>query len=223
MCRPASRVRRAGDANAIGIRRREAGVPDLRATCMAIGIMMVIEKFIKEENPTLIQVEIRDLKEILDDVVAEDEVEYKLSEKSGHHTIEITRFFSDRIHQKVGEFNSKKKVNTSVGEQVKPQGKAKKEEENLFSQDVEEPVPKSGKISISKHGLELIEMISVDCTNADGAWKSDREIKIDKFGKVILNGEKLDHYWDGKIESAKKPIRLKVRNIAGDETEVVLG
>ena len=28
------------DANAIGIRRREAGVPDLRATCMAIGIMM---------------------------------------------------------------------------------------------------------------------------------------------------------------------------------------
>jgi adenine-specific DNA-methyltransferase len=46
-----------------------------------------ILKFIKEENPTLIQLEIRDLKEILDDVVAEDEVEYTLSEKSGesHH------------------------------------------------------------------------------------------------------------------------------------------
>ncbi|MCC5815803.1 MAG: site-specific DNA-methyltransferase [Leptospira sp.] len=182
-----------------------------------------ILKFIKDENPTLIQVEIRDLKEILDDVVAEDEIEYKLSEKSGHHTVEFTRFFSDRIHQKIGKFNSKKKVNTAVGEQVKPQGKVKKEEENLFAQDVEAPLPKSGKISISKHGLELIEMVSVDCTNAEGAWKSDREIKIDKFGKVILNGEKLDHYWDGKIESAKKPIRLKVRNIAGDETVVVLG
>jgi adenine-specific DNA-methyltransferase len=140
-----------------------------------------------------------------------------------NHTIEIIRFFSDRIHQKIGEFNSKKKVNKAVGEQVKPQGKSKKEEENLFAQDMEEPLPKSGKISVSKYGLELIEMISVDCSNAEGAWKSDREIKIDKFGKVILNGEKMDFYWDGKIESAKKPLRLKVRNIAGDETVVVLG
>lgn len=182
-----------------------------------------ILKFIKDENPTLIQVEIRDLKEILDDVVAEDEVEYKLSESSGHHTIELTRFFSDRIHQKIGEFNSKKKVSTAVSEQVKPHGKVKKEEENLFAQELEEPLPKSGKLTVSKHGLELIEMVSLDCTSAEGAWKSDREIKIDKFGKVILNGEKLDHYWDGKIESAKKPLRLKVRNIAGDETVVVLG
>lgn len=73
------------------------------------------------------------------------------------------------------------------------------------------------KVEISDEGLELIEFISVDCTNADGVWVSDYEIKIDKNGYMIVNGEQTKRFWDGTITVSKKPLRIKVRNIAGDE------
>ena len=73
-------------------------------------------------------------------------------------------------------------------------------------------------IIISDDGLELIEFISVDCTSADGEWHSDSEIKIDKLGYVIRNGAKTKDFWDCRIISDKKPLRLKIRNICGDET-----
>ena len=73
-------------------------------------------------------------------------------------------------------------------------------------------------IEISEDGLELIEFLSLDCTAADGAWHSDSEIKIDKNGFIIRNGEKNKEFWDGTIRSEKKPLRLKIRNICGDET-----
>lgn len=57
-----------------------------------------------------------------------------------------------------------------------------------------------------------------DCTAADGVWHSDSEIKIDKNGFVIRNGEKTKKFWSGTIRSEKKPLRLKIRNICGDET-----
>jgi len=44
------------------------------------------------------------------------------------------------------------------------------------------------------------------------------EIKIDKLGHVIRNGSKTKEFWDGKIISDKKPLRIKVRKISGDET-----
>ncbi len=74
------------------------------------------------------------------------------------------------------------------------------------------------KIEISEKGLELIEYVSINCTNAKGTWKSDQEIKIDKKGYVIENGEKTKRFWDGKVFVDKKPLRIKVRSIAGDET-----
>ena len=61
-------------------------------------------------------------------------------------------------------------------------------------------------------------MISLDCTNSEGVWKSDYEIKIDKLGYVIKNGKKTKEFWDGKMSFEKKPLRMKIRNIAGDET-----
>jgi adenine-specific DNA-methyltransferase len=73
-------------------------------------------------------------------------------------------------------------------------------------------------ILISETGLELIEYISLDCTNQDGVWHSDSEIKIDKLGYVIVNGTKTKDFWDGTIKCEKKPLRLKIRNICGDET-----
>ena len=40
--------------------------------------------------------------------------------------------------------------------------------------------------------------------------------------KVILNGKKTQDLWDATIKSEKKPLRLKVRSICGDETVFVL-
>ena len=77
------------------------------------------------------------------------------------------------------------------------------------------------QIEISDAGLELIEFISVDCSNADGIWMSDHEIKIDKNGYMIVNGEKTKKFWDGTIIVSKEPLRIKVRNIAKDEVVVV--
>ena len=53
---------------------------------------------------------------------------------------------------------------------------------------------------------------------ASGEWHSDSEIKIDKLGYVIRNGVKTKDFWDGAITSEQKPLRLKIRNICGDET-----
>ena len=78
------------------------------------------------------------------------------------------------------------------------------------------------RIDISDEGLELIEMVALDCENDSGAWHSSTEIKIDKLGFVIKDGVKMKTFWDGKIYADKQPKRLKVRNISGDETIVTL-
>ena len=75
-------------------------------------------------------------------------------------------------------------------------------------------------ITISDEGLETIEWISLDCENAEKnlPWHSDVEIKRDHLGRVCLNGKKTDEFWDGSIRCDKKPLRMKIRNICGDET-----
>lgn len=162
-----------------------------------------IYKFINEDKSVPKDfVELRDLKVVLDDVVAEDYAEYKVErateelcgqkiEKEGFD-IEITKFVSDRVLQKIYDFNAKN------------MGADKKKKFN--------------PISISKEGLETIEYLSVDCTATEGEWHSDSEVKIDKLGYVILNGQKTKKFWDAKIYAPKQPLRLKIRNICGDET-----
>lgn len=162
-----------------------------------------IYKFINEDKSVPKDfVELRDLKVVLDDVVAEDYAEYKVErateelcgqkiEKEGFD-IEITKFISDRVMQKIYDFNAKN------------MGADKKKKFN--------------PITISEEGLETIEYLSVDCTSAEGEWHSDSEIKIDKLGYVILNGQKTKNFWNAKIYAPKQPLRLKVRNICGDET-----
>jgi len=153
-----------------------------------------IEKFIRDNNITEIKVELKDLKNLLNEVVLEDIIEFDLSEKDGIFEIEITKFISDRLMQKISEFNEKGQLQSIT------KGK------------------KFAPIEISEEGLELIEMISLDCTNKEGIWKSDNEIKINKLGFIRINGKKTKFFWDGKIQSEKKPLRIKVRNISGDES-----
>lgn len=156
-----------------------------------------IQKFIKEDDSTTVEIELRDLKSILDDVVIGDYAEFHTEENKkdllgGYNTI-IDKFASDRVMQKIDEFNHKAFLNSSEKKPYKP-------------------------IEISNEALELIEFISLDCTSKDGEWHSDSEIKIDKNGFVIKDGNKTKDFWDGTVYSAEKPLRIKIRNICGDET-----
>lgn len=150
-----------------------------------------IEKFIREDDSTLVQIELRDLKEILDDVVVDDYAEFTCVPQDGAFVLTMQKFVSDRLAQKIDAFNQKAQAN------------AKKAYHPIV---------------ISDNGLELIEWLSVDCTSEDGEWHSDNEIKIDKNGYISVNGTKTKDFWDAAIRSEKMPLRLKIRNICGDET-----
>ncbi len=153
-----------------------------------------LEKFITDNNATAIEVELKDLKNLLHDVVIEDVIEFKTTKTKDGYETDINTFISDRLIQKIGEFNQKRHLQSIA------KGK-------IFN-----------PINISEEGLELIELIALDCENTQGQWHSSIEIKIDKLGYVTSNGIKSKHYWNGKITSDKKPLRIKVRNISGDET-----
>ncbi len=155
-----------------------------------------IMQFIKDDKSTLVEIELRDLKQILDDVVIGDYAEFHVEENTedllGGYNVVIDKFLSDRVLSKIREYNEKAFINSGK-KAYKP-------------------------IEISDDGLELIEYLSVDCSSNDGEWKSDSEIKIDKNGFVIINGNKTKEFWNGKIHCTQKPLRLKIRNICGDET-----
>lgn len=168
-----------------------------------------IERFIKEQGNPLVMIELRDLKLVLDNVDVEDSAEWEVSEESdglfNGWKVEIKQFQSDRVRQKIDEINQKNQLQVL---QQKAKGK-----EKTFT-----------PILISDEGLETIEWISLDCTTVekDAPWHSDSEIKIDKVGYVIKNGTKTTEYWDACIRCDRKPLRMKIRNICGDETVFVI-
>lgn len=153
-----------------------------------------LDKFITDNNATAIEVELKDLKNLLHDVVIEDVIEFKTTATKDGYETDINTFISDRLIQKISEFNQKGHLQSIA------KGK-------MFN-----------AINISEEGLELIELIALDCENKEGQWHSSTEIKIDKLGYVTSNGIKSKHCWNGKITSDKQPLRIKVRNISGDET-----
>lgn len=172
--------------------------------------MEALRQFIHDENTqTDIEIELRDLKQVLDDVVTEDEATWTLSQVQAElfakWQLKMLTFHSDYVMKKVLEFNLK-------GEQQHNKKKAVGKKSSFK------------RIEISDEGLECIEWLSVDCTNAqkDAPWHSDAEVKIEKTGTVTLNGTKTRQPWDCTITSDAKPLRLKVRNICGDETIYIL-
>ncbi len=179
-------------------------IPDLTADIKKVIVYYIditdeeeIMQFIKEDDSTTIEIELRDLKTILDDVIIGDYAEFRAEETKedllGGYAIIIDKFVSDRVLSKITEFNQKSTLNSTTKKPFNP-------------------------ITISEEGLELIEFLSVDCTSLEGEWHSDSELKIDKNGYVIANGNKTKDFWDGRIRCDKKPLRLKIRNICGDET-----
>lgn len=179
-------------------------IPDLDSNIKKVIVYYIditdeaeIQKFIKDDDSTNIEIELRDLKAVLDDVIIGDYAEFHTEathdDLFGGYAVTIDKFISDRVLSKIAEFNEKALLNSSAKKPYKP-------------------------IEISEDGLELIEFLSVDCTAAEGEWHSDSEIKIDKNGFVVVNGNKTKDFWDGKIRCEQKPLRLKIRNICGDET-----
>lgn len=160
-----------------------------------------INKFIRENKPNpLIEVELCDLKSILDEVVLEDEMTWHVKE-DGSTLLSTSRlvvdsFYSDRVARKIEEYNAK-----SMQQSLKS-GK--------------QPTP----LTLSEDGLEQIEYLSLDCTSSEGVWHSDTELFIDRKGFVTLDGVDTKEFWDGTIAFplGKQPLRIKVRNICGDET-----
>ena len=186
---------------------REA-LPDLPADTQRVIVYYIditdrdeIEQFIKEQNnQTTIEIELRDLKQVLDEVVVEDEAEWELTETQDSlfkgWKVELNSFHSDCVLRKIEE------VNLKGQQQSIAKGKA------------------FNPIEISDEGLETIEWLSLDCSTADkqAPWHSDAELKIDRLGYVILNGKKTQEFWDATIKCDQKPLRMKIRNICGDET-----
>ena len=156
-----------------------------------------IRSFIDADDSTTVEIELRDLKSVLSDVVVEDYVDYTVKECTedlfGGYITVINSFASDRVMSKITDFNQKAFASATGTKKYKP-------------------------IVVSEDELELIEFISVDTTSSDGEWHSNSEIKIDRNGFVILNGNKTKDFWDGTIRSSAKPLRIKIRNICGDET-----
>lgn len=177
-------------------------IPDLDANIKKVIVYYIditsedeIRKFISQDDSTTVEIELRDLKTVLDDVVIGDHAEFHCEQTSEGffegYTVTIDRFLSDRVLGKIMEYNNKARLNAKKA--FKP-------------------------IEISEEGLELIEFLSLDCTSTEGEWHSDSEIKIDKLGYVTQNGQKTKQFWDGTIQSENPPKRLKIRNICGDET-----
>lgn len=177
-------------------------IPELETTVKKVVLYYIdissqaeIQKFITEDDSTSVEIELRDLKTVLDDVVIGDHAEFHTEQTAegffDGYTVTIDRFVSDRVLGKIMDYNNKSRLNAKKA--FKP-------------------------IEISEEGLELIEFLSLDCTAAEGAWHSDSEIKIDKLGYVIRNGNKTKAFWDGCIRADQQPLRLKIRNICGDET-----
>ena len=179
-------------------------IPDLDAGIKKVIVYYIditseeeIRRFIDQDDSTTVEIELRDLKTVLDDVVIGDYAKFHTEERKddlfGGYAVVVDTFVSDRVLQKITEFNEKARMNATAKKPFKP-------------------------IEVSDDGLELIEYLSLDCSAAQGEWHSDSEIKIDKNGHVIRNGEKTKEFWDGTICGEKNPLRLKIRNICGDET-----
>ncbi len=160
----------------------EEGIKKVIIYYIDVEDMDAINDYIKHHNKTLIKIEFRDLKELLDNMVAQDTAVLKVSEvPDGLMTkwqVEVESFFSDRVERKIDEYNQKAICNASKNYEM---------------------------ITLSDNGLETIEWISLDTTTDDinAPWHAEAEIKIEKDNRITVNGNKTSDFWDGTISSEK--------------------
>lgn len=168
-----------------------------------------IKKFTALENYFPIEIEFQDLKPLLDNFIMADDARWTMAEVNegvfSVWQVTIESFHCDRVLKKIEEYN------------------LKTQEQMALATEDEKKKKTFTPMSISDEGLECIEWISLDCTSAEepDEWHSDVELKIEADSRVRYNnGEKSQNYWDGTIQTLdeRKPLRMKIRNICGDET-----
>jgi len=167
------------------------------------------ERIIRQCKNPLVKIELCDLKKLLSEYVAEDDADLSAPELievdllTKVWQVRVNSFHSERVNNKINEYNNKKQLQALKAKE--------KDKEVAFK-----------PILLSETELETIEWLSLDCTAADGEeWHSDAEVKIEKNCHVRRNGGKeTKEPWDGTIrtQDKRKPLRLKIRNICGDET-----
>lgn len=121
-----------------------------------------VNKQIKESGKTSIKVELLSLDDLLAEkknlLYTEDSADVKVSKEKGKTKVEIKKFFSSYLKDKVDEYNTKK---VKKGDLLEKAGH---------------------KIKISPEGLELIEAVQFDTTlKKDGIWVSNLDLE-DKAG-----------------------------------------
>ena len=172
-----------------------------------------IKRFTNTENYFPIEIEFKDLKSVLDNFIMADDAQWTMTEVTDGifkvWQVGIDSFHCDRVLKKIDEYN------------------LKTQEQILQATEDEKEKKPFTPIKVSDEGLECIEWISLDCTSAEeqDEWHSDVELKIEADSRVRYNnGDKSQNYWDGTIRTLdeRKPLRMKIRNICGDETVFVL-
>ena len=168
-----------------------------------------IDQIISQRRNPLVDIDLRDLKELLSEYVAEDDADISEPELitidllTKVWQVKVNSFHSERVNNKINEYNNKKQLQAL---------KAKEKEKTV----------KFEPILLSDTELETIEWVSLDCTASEGdEWHSDAEVKIEKNCYIRRNGGKVTkEYWDGTVCTIdeNKPLRIKIRNICGDET-----
>ena len=146
---------------------------------------------------------------LLDNFIMADDARWTMAEVNegvfSVWQVTIDSFHCDRVLKKIDEYN------------------LKTQEQMALATEDEKKKKTFTPMAISDVGLECIEWISLDCTSAEeqDEWNSDVELKIEQDSRVRYNnGEKSQNYWDGTIRTLdeRKPLRMKIRNICGDET-----
>jgi adenine-specific DNA-methyltransferase len=156
-----------------------------------------ITDFLKKKNLS-IGIRFEDAKPLLKEHIKQDTIDFSVEQIGEEYRIVIVHFESVVLKNRIDVYNQK--MNNPKRK------RAKNKQTNP---------PRL--IQLSEHGLELVEFLSLDCTDDSGAWNSDVEIRVDKEGYTHKDGLPQKNLWDGCITAHKRPKRLKIRNISGDE------
>jgi adenine-specific DNA-methyltransferase len=163
-----------------------------------------VNKAIKQSKKTNIKAELVSLDDLLsqktDVLYTPDNAVIEMKRVGKVWNVEIKKFFSSYLKNKIDDFNNKK---------VKQIQRNLDENEDNGNGVSEEKSIAKPKIQISESGLELIEAVQFDTTvRKDGVWTSNLDLE-NKAGVK----EKIKAVY--KLPTDK--FKMKIRNISGDE------
>lgn len=176
-----------------------------------------VNKTIKQSKKTNIKAELVSLDELLsqkaDVLFTPDNAVIEMNPDGKLWVIEIKKYFSSYLKNKIDDFNNKKIK--QIQKTLDENGENGNGNNDGNGSGEEQPNPANSgtsskpKIQISESGLELIEAVQFDTTlRKDGVWTSNLDLE-DKAGAK----EKIKAVY--KLPSDK--FKMKIRNIAGDE------